>query len=92
MLYYTSLKSKSVTLSVLSVELFAVVNAFEVTSTLLIALNDIFERVLLQILYTESNYFYELFVGTSSTTEKLLLISLSVLHQSYELKELTEVL
>lgn len=91
-LHYSSVKSKRVTRSVLASELFAAVLAFDHASTIRLALNKIFGRLIPHILYTDSKSLYDSLVGINSTTEKRLLIDLCMLRQAYELRELTEVI
>lgn len=90
-IHYQSIKSKRVTKSVLASELFAAVHAFDVASTLRVTLNNIFDRSIPLVLYTDSKSLFDSIVGMNSTTEKRLLIDLSLLRERYELRELTEV-
>lgn len=90
-LHYTSVKSKRVTRSVLAAELFAAVAAFDYSSTLRGTINEVFGRIIPLVLFTDSKSLYDCLVGINSTTEKRLLIDLCMLRQSYELREITEV-
>lgn len=91
-IHYGSIKSKRVTRSVLAAELFAMVHGFDVSSTIRLALNDMLDRVIPLRVYTDSRSLYDCLTRINQTAEKRLLIDLRMLRQSYERREITEVL
>lgn len=89
-IHYGSLKSKRITRSVLAAELFAMVHGFDVSSTIRLAINDVFGRIVPLHVYTDSRSLFDCLSKVSRTAEKRLLIDLSMLRQSYERREITE--
>lgn len=89
--HYSSFKSKRITRSVLAAELFAVVYAFDYESTVRLAVNGIMGKDIPLVIYTDAKSLFEGLVGINATTEKRLMIDLTMLRQAYELKEIAEV-
>lgn len=81
-IHYGSTKEKRVTRSVPAAELFAMVQGFDVSTTIKLEINGVIgSNVPLQI-YTDSRSLHESLVNINSTTEKLLLIDIHMLRQS----------
>lgn len=83
--------SKRITRSVLAAELFAVVNAFDFSSALRLAVNEMLGREFPLSLYTDSKTLFENLVGINATSEIRLMIDLTMLRQAYKVKEIVEV-
>lgn len=89
--HYGSTKSKRITRSVLAAELFAMVQGFDVCSTIRIAINEMFDRSVPLNIYTDSRSLFDCQTNINRTTEKRLLIDLCMLRESYERREISEV-
>ena len=90
--HYGSSKSKRVTRSVLSAELYAMMYGFDTSSVILHTLRSFLGKSIPLRLYTDSKCLFDSLTRLNSTTEKRLLIDLSLLREAYELREITEVL
>lgn len=88
---YFSLKSRRVTKGVIAVERFAASFFHDVVSTAQATFEEIFNRVIALILYTNSKLLYDSVVGFNFTAKTRLLTDLSMLRESYEMRELTKV-
>lgn len=88
--HYGSIKSKQIICSVLSSELFSMIQGFDVSSTIRLAINDMLGRAVPLHTYTDSRSLFDCLTKISRTTEKRLLIDLSMLCQSHESREITE--
>lgn len=82
--YSGSLKSRRIIRSVLGAERFAMVDGFDVASTIRLTVNDILGRIVPLHVYTDSRSLFDSLTKISRTAKKRLLIDLSVLRQSYE--------
>lgn len=91
-LHYSSTKSRRVTRSVLSSELFAAVHAFDYASTIRTTLCDVFDQNVPLTLYTDSKCLFDGIMGFNATSEKRLLIDLRMLREAYEMREIAEVI
>lgn len=83
--------SKRVARSVFAAELYAIIQGFETISSICLALNGIFGRVVSMKCFTDSKSLFDCLENINSTTEKRLLIGLRILHQAYERRELLKV-
>lgn len=90
-IHYGSIKAKRVARSVLAAELFSMVHAFDISTTMRLTLNMVFNRLVPLKLYTDSKSLYDSLVRINSTTEKRLLVDLHMLRQSYERREISDV-
>ena len=90
-IHYASVKSRRISRSVLSSELYAMVVGFDVGSTMNATLRDIFSRRIPMHLYTDSRCLYDSVTGIAATAEKRLLIDLGLLRESFELREIENV-
>lgn len=90
--HYGSSKSKRVTRSVLAAELYAMVYGFDHSSVIHVALQEFLGRRVPLRVYTDSKSLFDSLVSLNTTTEKRLLIDLTMLRECYEYREITEVL
>lgn len=89
--HYGSSKSKRVTRSVLSAELYSMSYGFDSTSLIRHTLELFLGRTIKLKLLTDSKCLFDALTSLNTTTEKRLLIDLNILRQSYERREITEV-
>lgn len=87
-----SIRSKRVTRSMLAADLSAAVMVYDYASTLKVAMNAIFGRILPLALYADSRSLHDVIVRMNMTTEKRQLIDLCLLRQSCEVRDLPDVL
>lgn len=90
-IYYSSLRTKRVTRSVLASELFSMGHGFDISSIIGLTLNAMLDDVKPLQVYTYSRILHDFLVRINRTAEKRLLIDLRMLRQSYERREITEV-
>ena len=90
-LYWSSTKCKRVTRSVLASELYAMSNAFDISSVIKCTLEKILRTSLPLTICTDSKSLYDCLVKLGTTQEKRLMIDLMCLRQSYERREIAEV-
>lgn len=90
--HYGSCKSERVTRSVLAAELFSLVHGFDVASVHRQAVRNILGRTIPLNTFTDSRSPYDFMTKTGRTLEKRLLIDLSMPRQSYERREISDVL
>lgn len=88
--HYGSTKLKFITRSVLAAELFALVHWFDVSSTIRLAVNDLFDIIIPLHIYTDSSSLFDSLTKLVKTTEKRLLIDLRIIRQCYERREISE--
>lgn len=91
-IHYGSLKCKRIVRSVLAAELLAMMHGFDISSTIRLAVNCIMDRKVSLELYTDSRSLYDCLVSINTTSEKRLLIDLSLLRECYERREISQVL
>jgi hypothetical protein len=95
MIYYSSTKCKRVIQSILALEIYSIVNSFNIGITIIITLRMITERLRLLVIplviYTDSYSLYKCFMKLRTTKEKRLMINIMALRQSYERREITEI-
>lgn len=77
--HYSSCKSKRITRSSLAAELFAVVHTLDYSSTVRLAVNEIMRGDVSLVIYTDSKSLFEELIGINATTEKRLMINLTML-------------
>jgi len=90
-IHYGSAKSKRIVRSVLSAELYGMVYGFDNASVMRNTLEDFLGRKVKLSIYTDSKCLFDALISLNTTTEKRLLIDLSMLRQCYERREITEV-
>ena len=90
-IHYSSTKSRRVARSVLSAELLAMMHDFDITSTISLSVQEIYGRNIPVRIYTDSKCLYDNVVTLGSTTEKRMLIDLSILRESYECREIDDI-
>ena len=91
-LHYASQKCKRVTRSVLAAELYAMALGFDYAYVIQESISDILGNAIPLKVYTDSKCLFDALTTLHSTTEKRLLIDLSMLRQCYEKREIAEVL
>ena len=90
-LHWSSTKCKRVTRSVLASELYAMSNAFDISSAIKCTIEKILRISLPLTICTDSKSLYDCLVKLGTTQEKRLMIDLMCLRQSYERREIAEV-
>jgi hypothetical protein len=91
-LHWSSVKCKRVTRSVLASELYEMAHGFDIRAVLKSTLEQIMKiRHLPMVLCTNSKSLYECLVKLGTTQEKRLMVDIMTLRQSYERREITEV-
>jgi hypothetical protein len=91
-IHWQSIKSRRVTRSVLASELYALSLGFDTAATLKATTQQIAARDIPLTLCVDSLSLYECLVKLGSTQEKRLMIDLMSIRQSYERREITEIL
>lgn len=91
MLHYSSFKSNRIARSALAAKRFALSHAYDGSSTVRITLNDMLDTEFPLTFYTDSKSLFDGIIGIYPPSEKLLLIDLSVIRQSYKRREFSEV-
>ena len=94
-IYYSSTKCKRVTRSVLALEIYSMVNGFNIGIAIATTLRMVTERLGLPliplVICTDSYSLYECLVKLRTTKEKRLMIDIMALLQSYKRREITEI-
>lgn len=75
----------------LSAELVVIFHVFDFASTTRKTISDMFGRNIAMTMYTDNKSRYDAMTGINATTEKRLMIDLTILRQAYELREITEI-
>lgn len=88
---YGSLKCKRVTLSALAAELYAMMYGFDQSFVIHKAVEEFFEKRVPLRIFTDSLSLFESLTSLNTTSEKRLLIDLSILRESYERREIADV-
>ena len=91
LIHWSSTKCKRVTRSVLTAELFAMAQRFDVASVLKSTIEGIFKISLFMTICTDSKSLYDCLVRLGSIIEKRLMIDIMCLRKSYERKKITEI-
>jgi hypothetical protein len=90
-LYWSSVKCKRITRSVLAVKLFAMIHDFDVDFVFKVILTKMIDILISLILITDSKSIYDCLIRLNITVEKRLMIDVLTLRQCYERREITEV-
>jgi hypothetical protein len=94
-IYYSSTKCKRVTQSVLALEIYSIVNSFNIGIAIATTLRIIIERLRLPaiplVICTDLYSLYECLVKLRTTKEKRLIIDIIALRQLYKRREITEI-
>jgi hypothetical protein len=93
LIHWSSIKCKRVIRSVLAVELYVMINDFDVEAIIKSIIEHILKlkNSLSLILLTDSKSLYDCLVKLSTTAEKKLMIDLMCLRQSYERRKIAEI-
>ena len=92
-LHWSSTKCKRVTRSTLASELYGMVNGFDIGAAIKKTIENITKiDNLLLLLCMDLKSLYECLVKLGTTHEKRLMVDIMYLHQSYERREITEVI
>ena len=90
-IYWSSIKCKWVTRSVLAAELYGMAHDFDIGAVIKAIFGKMLKSVVSLILYTDSKSLYDCLVKLGTTKEKRLMIDVMSLRQSYERCKITEV-
>jgi hypothetical protein len=90
-LYWSLIKCKRVTWSVLASELYAIVYRFDIGASIKATIERILEIDLLLVLCTDLRSLYDYLVKLGTIQEKRLMIDVMCLRQAYERREIAEV-
>jgi hypothetical protein len=94
-IYYSSTKYKRVTQSVLALEIYSIVNSFDIGIAIATTLRMITERLRLPaiplVICIDLYLLYKCLVKLRTTKEKRLMIDIIALRQLYERREITEI-
>jgi hypothetical protein len=91
LIHWSSIKCKRITRSVLAVELYTMINDFDVEAIVKSTIDRMLHISLSLILLTDSKSLYDCLVKLDTTAEKRLMIDLMCLKQSYERREIAEI-
>jgi hypothetical protein len=93
LIHWSSIKCKRITRSVLAIELYAMINGFDVEVVIKSTIEHILKlkNSLSLILLTDSKSLYDCLVKLDTIAEKKLMIDLMCLRQSYERREIAEI-
>lgn len=91
-IHYSSVKSLLVTLSVLAEELFFVTNSFDTFSTFKVTFEELYSCKVVILLFTASKRLFGLLICIMSPTDKRSLIDIQGLRETYEVREVVEIL
>ncbi|KAI1001416.1 hypothetical protein K3495_g6784 [Podosphaera aphanis] len=92
LIHWSSTKCKRVTRSVLASELYAMVHGFDIGAAVKSTVEQLTQTKIPLTLCTDSRSLYDCLVKLGTTQEKRLMIDLMCLRQSYERREITEVM
>ena len=91
-IYWSSIKYKRVTRSVLASELYGLAYGFDIGATIKSTIQNILQLEQLPlVLCTDSKSLYDCLVKLGTTQEKRLMVDLMCLRQAYERREITEI-
>ncbi|RFU28087.1 hypothetical protein B7463_g8248, partial [Scytalidium lignicola] len=90
-LYWTLVKCKRVTHSVLASELYRIAHGFDMRVAIKSTIEGILEIDLPLVIYTDSRSLYDCLVKLGTIQEKRLMIDMMCLHQAYERRQIAEV-
>jgi hypothetical protein len=83
-IYWSSIKYKRVTRSVLALELYSIAYGFNIGTLVKSIINRVLEIELLLVVYTDSKSLYKCLVKLRTTREKRLIIDIIYLYQVYK--------
>ena len=90
-IYWSSIKCKRVTRSVLASELYSTAHGFDIGVTIKSTVDKILQINLPLVLCTDSKSLYDCLVRLGTTQEKRLMIDVMSLRQAYERRQITEI-
>jgi hypothetical protein len=91
LIHWSSIKCKRITRSVLIIELYSMINDFNVEAIIKSIVDRMLHISLSLILLTDSKSLYDCLVKLNTIAEKRLMIDLMCLRQSYERREIAEI-
>ncbi len=91
LIHWSSIKCKRITRSVLAIELYAMINDFDVEAVIKLIIERMLHISLSLILLIDSKSLFDCLIKLETTSEKRLMIDLMCLRQSYERREITEI-
>jgi hypothetical protein len=91
-IHWLSVKCKRVTRSVIASELYAMSHGFDTTCALKDTLDKITQHQTLIVICIDSFLLYECLVKLGTTYEKRLMIDIMAIRQSYERREIAEII
>jgi hypothetical protein len=91
LIHWSSIKCKRVIRSVLIVELYVMINDFDVEAIIKSIIERILHISLSLIILTDSKFLYDCLVKLDTITEKRLMIDLMCLRQLYKRREIAEI-
>jgi hypothetical protein len=91
LIHWSSIKCKHVIKSVLTIELYVMINDFDVEAIIKSIIERMLHIFLSLILLTDSKFLYDCFVKLDTIPEKKLMIDLMCFRQSYERKDIAEI-
>jgi hypothetical protein len=91
LIHWSSIKCKRITRSVLAIELYAMINDFDVEAVIKSIIERILHISLSLILLTDSKSLFDCLIKFETTSEKRLMIDLMCLKQSYERRKIAEI-
>lgn len=90
-IYWSSIKCKRVTRSVLASELYAMAHGFDIAATVKSTLDKALNINIPLVLCTDSKSLYDCLVRLGTTQEKRLMVDVMCIRQAYERRQITEV-
>jgi hypothetical protein len=91
LIHWSSIKCKRITRSVLTIELYAMINDFDVETIIKSIIERILHISLSLILLTNFKSLFDCLIKLDITAEKRLMIDLMCLRQSYEKRQIAEI-
>lgn len=91
-IHWSSVRCKRVTCSVLASELYAMALGFDISIAIKTTLCKILQKQIPLIVCTDSKSLFDCLVKLGITQEKRLMIDIMSLHESYEKREITEIM
>ncbi len=91
LIHWSSIKCKRITRSVLTIELYAMINDFDIEAVIKSIIERMLHIALSLILLIDSKSLFDCLIKLETTSEKRLMIDLMCLRQSYERREITEI-
>ncbi len=91
LIHWSLIKCKSVIKSVLTIELYVMINDFDVEAIIKLIIERLLHISLSLILLTDLKFLYDCFVKLNTIAEKRLMIDLMCLKQSYERWKIAEI-